>query len=88
MASCSELLHLQSGVFGFGVLCDGASSDSAVESTTTVQPNSHYELEAWYDGTTASLAVNGVLEVRESKTFNFVATATHATFGAGAIYQP
>ena len=74
-----------SGGFNFGVQCNGQGSSGSLATTTVAQPNTNYDLAFLYDGTTAKIYVNGVLDASAAKTFNYFASPTKITIGAGAF---
>ena len=69
------------GKFSFGVQC----STAILESQTVVAPNTEYDLIYTYDGTTATIMVNGVLDVSAAKTFIYPTTITKVNLGSGKI---
>ena len=70
--------------FSFGVQCNG-HSDVPVTSTSIVAPSTAYTLRCDYDGTTASMYVNGVLEARVAKAWNYPTAINAIQIGSGAI---
>ena len=70
--------------FRFGIQCN-TGSDAALASTTVAAPNTEYDLICTYDGTTATIMVNGVLEVSTAKNFIYPTTITKIALGAGSI---
>jgi hypothetical protein len=75
------------GTFHFGVKkCDGGDqSSSPIESKTTIQGGTLYNIICIYNGTFASLHVNGNLEASERKYFNFSSSVNKLVVGAGAF---
>jgi hypothetical protein len=71
--------------FNFGVQCNGGGSSGALSSSTVAAANTNYDLRCTYDGSTATISVNGVLESSGTKTFNYAQTVTKVAYGAGSI---
>lgn len=69
--------------FGIGVRCDSRSSDGPLESTTAAAANTEYDLTFFYDGSRASIFVDGNLDAGPTaRTFHFFDIASQITGAA------
>ena len=69
----------------FNIQSNGNGSDGALESTTPASTNTMYTLKATYDGTTAKLYINGVLDSSAAKSFTYTTTISKAGLGSGNL---
>lgn len=74
---------VSAGKINFGVQCNGRGSDDTLKSTTSLVGDKDYDVRVQYDGTIASIYVNGQLDARASKKFNYFSDVEKVVVGAG-----
>ena len=74
-----------SGYFRFGVQCNGQGSDDSLSTSMIAAANTNYDIVALYDGSTATIYVNGEQQASASKTFNFFTSPSKVTIGSGQL---
>jgi len=72
------------GHFKCGVKCNAqSSSDNPIKSTTTVVADTMYDIKCMYDGSTATISVNGNQESSQTKSWKHTETIEKITIGRG-----
>ena len=74
-----------SGKFFCGVQCNAGDSSTPLQGSTIAATHTDYTVECRYDGTTATLWLNGQKEASEVKTFNYEQTMERITIGRGSL---